>query len=74
MGTLHTYKLSELQPVLDLPGVGSNSQGQIGLFSAKFSAPPANTTNITADINALTGIMVTHPTARDVLGWKSEFW
>ncbi|KAJ3769875.1 GMC oxidoreductase-domain-containing protein [Lentinula raphanica] len=56
-----------IQPVLDLPGVGANFQDQVGLFSATFSL-----TNITADNNALTGIVVTHSTARDVLGWKSR--
>ncbi|KAJ3769877.1 alcohol oxidase [Lentinula raphanica] len=58
-----------IQPVLNLPGVGSNFQDQICLPNATFSlAPFANTTNITADNNILYGIVVTHPTARDVLG------
>ncbi|KAJ3718669.1 alcohol oxidase [Lentinula raphanica] len=58
-----------IPPVLNLPGVGSNFQDQICLPNATFSlAPFANTTNITADNNILYGIVVTHPTARDVLG------
>ncbi|KAJ3821934.1 alcohol oxidase [Lentinula raphanica] len=70
-GTGNTSYLRTLgiQPVLNLPGVGSNFQDQICLPNATFSlAPFANTTNITADNNILYGIVVTHPTARDVLG------
>ncbi|KAJ3718670.1 alcohol oxidase [Lentinula raphanica] len=62
-----------IQPVLNLPGVGSNFQDQICLPNVTFSlAPSANTTNITAENNILSGIVVAHPTARNVLGRKGS--
>ncbi|KAJ3748076.1 alcohol oxidase [Lentinula detonsa] len=58
-----------IEPVLDLPGVGANLQDHIGLYNTSFPlAPFANSTNITAGTDVLTGIVVAQPTAQDTLG------
>ncbi|KAJ7459783.1 alcohol oxidase [Mycena latifolia] len=69
IGNTTFLKSLGITPVLDLPGVGANFQDQILLTNVSFPlASSANTTNVTAGIDVLLGVVVAHPTARDAFG------
>ncbi|KAJ3718668.1 alcohol oxidase [Lentinula raphanica] len=60
-----------IEPILDLPGVGANVHDHVGLYNTTFPLDPsANTTNVTAGIQTLYGIVVAQPTVRNTLELK----